>query len=356
MSEQSTVEGDEEIAVGQGADTLGRTVPVRVIRLMSMLCVTSTAISLLARNWWLADLIANLRIQLIIGLIFSLVCLICVRQKRLAVCVMLALIWHCSWVTPYLFTAQKPVGVRPLKICTVNVLTRNSQHDKVLAVLKTADPDVIAVLELGTALESRFIEELSDLFPYRITQPSDDGNFGIGLWSKLPLQDETIFHLTVPLVPSISARVNWEGQVVRLLATHPIPPVNSRYFQARNRHLELLGERIRKQSETKEEDATVVIGDLNLTPWSPWYQKFLTDADLDDCVGGDRMASLRPTWYRWPMFPFGLVLDHGFCRGTLICSSRNVLEDIGSDHRPVVLEFIRRRESSLQEVRNLQKK
>ena len=235
---------------------------------MATLCLAATALSLLARYWWLADLIANLRVQLIIGLIFSLVCIICVRQKRLAVCVMLALIWHCSWITPYLFAPQKPNGVRSLKICTVNVLTQNSQHDKVLTVLKTADPDVIAVLELGTALESRFIEELSDLYPYRITQPSDGGNFGIGLWSKIPLQDETIFNLTVPLVSSISATVSWEGQVVRLFATHPIPPINARYFQARNRHLELLADRIRKQSEPTGEASTVVVGDLNLTPWS----------------------------------------------------------------------------------------
>ena len=235
MSEQAIVDGTGEIAAGQGADGRPRAIAVGVIRLMATLCLAATALSLLAHYWWLADLIANLRVQLIIGLIFSLVCIICVRQKRLAVCVMLALIWHCSWITPYLFAPQKPNGVRSLKICTVNVLTQNSQHDKVLSVLKTADPDVIAVLELGTALVSRFIEELSDLYPYRITQPSDGGNFGIGLWSKMPLQDETIFNLTVPLVSSISATVSWEGQVVRLFATHPIPPINARYFQARNR-------------------------------------------------------------------------------------------------------------------------
>ena len=356
MSEQATVDGAGEIAAWQSVDGRPRTIAIGVIRLMATLCLAATALSLLAHYWWLADLIANLRVQLIIGLIFSLVCIVCVRQKQLAVCVILALIWHCSWITPYVFAPQKPIGVRPLKICTVNVLTQNSQHDKVLAVLKTADPDVFAVLELGTSHESRFIEELSDLYPYRITQPSDNGNFGIGLWSKMPLQDETIFNLTVPLVSSISAKVSWEGQVVRLFATHPIPPINSRYFQARNRHLELLAERIRKESKNTEEASTVVVGDLNLTPWSPWYRKFLRDSEMDDCVHGDRMASLSPTWYRWPKFPFGLVLDHGFCSGTLVCSSRKVLEDIGSDHRPVLLEFIRSEESSHQEVENLEKK
>lgn len=327
-----------------------------VFRFTALLCLGATAISMLARHWWLADLIANLRIQLIIGLIFATIGLVVTHQSRLAALVVMGLIWNCSWIAPYVFATQKPVGFRPLKICVVNVLTQNLQHDKVLTVLKNADPDVIAVLELGTELESRLNKELGDLYRHRITEPSDNGNFGIGLWSKLPLQDEQIFHLTVPLVPSISAKVYWEGQPVRLFATHPIPPVGSRYFQSRNQHLDLLAERIRMQTDIMGEATTVVVGDLNLTPWSPWYDKFVTDSDLRDCVRGDKAAALRPTWYRWPLFPFGLVLDHGFCRGPIVCSNRKILEDIGSDHRPVLLEFVRAEDFSLQEVENLQKK
>lgn len=327
-----------------------------VFRFTALLCLGATAVSMLARHWWLADLIANLRIQLIIGLIFATIGLVVTRQSRLAALVAMGLIWHCSWIAPYAIATQKPVGVRPLKICVVNVLTQNTQHDKVLAVMKDADPDVIAVLELGSELESRLNNDLGDLYRHRITEPSDDGNFGIGLWSKLPLQDEQVFHLTVPLVPSISAQVIWQGQPVKLFATHPIPPMNSRYFQARNRHLELLAQRLRQQNQGSVEASTIVVGDLNLTPWSPWYGKFLADAGLSDCIAGDRISSLTPTWYRWPLFPFGLVLDHGFCGGGLSCSNRKVLEDIGSDHRPVLLELVRAEDFSLQEVENLKKK
>ncbi len=329
---------------------------LRFSRFTAQLCLGATAVSLLARHWWLADLIANLRIQLILGLMLATMGLVATHQSRLAALVVIGIIWHCSWIAPYVFATQKAVAVCPLKICAVNVLTQNLQHDTVLTVLKNADPDVIVVLELGTELEARLNDELGDLYRYRIAQPSNDGNFGIGLWSKLPLQDEQVFHLTVPLVPSIFAQVIWEGQPVKLIATHPIPPMNSRYFQARNRHLELLAQRLRQQNQGSVEASTIVVGDLNLTPWSPWYGKFLADAGLSDCIAGDRMASLTPTWYRWPLFPFGLVLDHGFCGGGLRCSNRKVLENIGSDHRPVLLEFIGRPNFSLQEVENLQKK
>ena len=357
MSEQAasgTAGGNSTTVLNE--DFRLKTITAQGFRLTALLCLGVTAISLLARHWWLADLIANLRIQLMIGLTFSVPGLLAARQKRLAGCVAAALIWHCSWITPYLIAPQKPVSERTLKICTVNVLTQNLQHDRVIAVLKNADPDMVAVLELGSSLESRLNDELSDLYPYRITDPSDDGNFGIGLWSKLPLQDEQIFHLTVALVPSISAQVIWEGQPVRLFATHPIPPMNSRYFQARNRHLELLAQRIRVKEQNSMAVSTIVVGDLNLAPWSPWYGKFLADAELRDCIAGDRLGSLTPTWYRWPLFPFGLVLDHGFCGGGLRCSNRKVLQYIGSDHRPVLLEFVRAEDFSLHEVENLRKK
>lgn len=328
----------------------------KAFRFTAQLCIWATAMSLLAEHWWLADLIANLRMQQIIGLAFATTGLIVTRQSRLAAFMAVALFLHVLWVAPYLFAAQKPSGVRALKTCVVNVLTQNLRHDKVITVLKNADPDVIAVLELGTELESRLNKELGDRYRHRITEPSDEGNFGIGLWSKLPLQDEKIFHLTVPLVPSIFAQVIWEGRPVRLFATHPIPPMNSRYFQARNRHLELLAQQIRVKDQGSPEASTIVVGDLNLTPWSPWYERFLADAGLRDCIRGDGLASLTPTWYRWPMFPFGLVLDHGFCSGGLRCSNRKVLPEIGSDHRPVLLEFVGTEDFSLQEVENLQKK
>ncbi|MFO0999482.1 MAG: endonuclease/exonuclease/phosphatase family protein [Planctomycetaceae bacterium] len=335
-------------SVLSGAGKLSRTVAV--------ICLVASVVSLTAKSWWVADLIANLRVQLMIGLIVCLIGLLATRQIRWAIVVVIALVWHVSWIAPYLFAPSKPTGSPVLKVCTVNVLTQNFQYDKIVDMLKRTDADLIAVLELGSGLESRLREELGNTYPYDISESSDDGNFGIGLWSKRPLEDDRIFHLTVPLVPSVSATVDVDGERVRVIATHPIPPIGSRSFESRNRHLELLAKRLRPEDSESNRRATIVVGDLNLTPWSPWYGKFLADAELKDCIEGDWLQALTPTWYRWKAFPFGLVLDHGFCSADLRCSRRQVLEDIGSDHRPVLLEFIRGGDFSVQEVENLQKK
>ena len=70
--------------------------------------------------------------------------------------------------------------------------------------------------------------------------------------------------------------------------------------------------------------------------WSPVFRDFLVAADLYDASRGH---GLTPTWYRWPLFPFGLVLDHGLASQDLLCRKRSILGDVGSDHRPLTLEF-----------------
>ena len=84
------------------------------------------------------------------------------------------------------------------------------------------------------------------------------------------------------------------------------------------------------------DDSVIVMGDLNLTPWSPLFRDFLIAADLHDASRGH---GLTPTWYRWPFFPFGLVLDHGLASQDIVCTKRAVQGDVGSDHRPVTFEF-----------------
>ena len=316
-----------------------RALPSLIVRSLAIVVLASALLSLLARHWWISDLIANLRIQLLLSLIgITAVCFVA-RQKKTAVVLSAVLLWQISWILPVMSHAPRPAASFALKVCTINVLTQNMQYDRIIAALKKADPDIIAVLELGTTLERKLMAEFRNIYPHRVMEPNDSGNFGIGLLSKLPLQDARIFKLSTAQLPSIQATARWNGQTLHLMATHPIPPVNSQYFAARNDHLNRLAERIRNLNEDSAGQPVIVLGDLNLTPWSPIYADFLQQSSLKDSLGGDGISSLRPTWYRWPWFPFGLILDHGFASPNLVCTRRSVLEDIGSDHRPVLLEY-----------------
>jgi endonuclease/exonuclease/phosphatase (EEP) superfamily protein YafD len=297
-------------------------------------CV-ATAVTLFARMNWLADLFANLRIQQLIGLSATLLlCLLHRRPKAIAIVVVLI-----AFQIPWFVSASPQTGTRKsstnttVSITFANVVTNNTRHDDIVADLTIRNPDVIVVVELSSALASKLSSEISDAFPYALIRPQDRGNFGIGLFSKHPLRDQEAFELNVP-IESIAATVTIADQDYRVFATHPLPPMGPGAFADRNLHLKQLAKRIRSFQTQSPQTPMVLLGDLNLTPWSPIFADLERSSDLvRACEGFD----VTPTWYRYPAFPFGLVLDHGLISDHLRCVSHIVGPDIGSDHRSVTL-------------------
>lgn len=312
-------------------------------QLATFALLAGCGITLFAPVWWVADLVANLRVQLLIALSTMLVCCLLVRKWRLAMVGLMAIAWQTSWLIPLTTKSPArmslPVADGLLKVCSVNVLTSNRQHDRIIAGLRAFDADVVAILELGTELSDRLETDLGEVYPHRVLHPDDGGNFGIGLLSRLPLQNIQIFELSPLPLPSISSDVEWNDRTVHLVATHPIPPMSGRYFQSRNQHLRALAQLATEQRINRPTVPIVVVGDLNVTPWSPHFRSFQQTSGLIPSFTGPWFNRLQPTWYRWSAFPFGLVLDHAFNTPDLICRKRLVGADSGSDHRPVYVEY-----------------
>ncbi|MFN9717862.1 MAG: endonuclease/exonuclease/phosphatase family protein [Planctomycetota bacterium] len=82
----------------------------------------------------------------------------------------------------------------------------------------------------------------------------------------------------------------------------------------------------------------VLVGDLNLPPWSPHFDSFLSKSEL---LNGSSEKGLQPTWSFRDAFPFGLIIDHGPYRRELLCTTPEILKETGSDRRPVVFKFRR---------------
>jgi endonuclease/exonuclease/phosphatase (EEP) superfamily protein YafD len=302
--------------------------------LVFVLCV-ATLVTLFARVHWIADLFANLRMQQLIGLSATLLLCLLHRRPKATAIVAVLIVFQIPWfvsVSPQTDT-NNPAKHAALSITFANVLTKNKRHDEIIADLTSRNPDVIAVFELSSTLAAKLSTEISAAFPYALLRPQDRGNFGIGLFSKYPLREQEVFELNVP-IESIAATVTTAGQDYRIFATHPLPPMGPSAFTDRNLHLDQLADRINTFRGQSPQTPIVLVGDLNLTPWSPLF------ADLEQSSGLVRACEgidVTPTWYRYPGFPFGLVLDHGLISEQLHCLSHVVGPDIGSDHRSVTL-------------------
>ena len=80
---------------------------------------------------------------------------------------------------------------------------------------------------------------------------------------------------------------------------------------------------------------TILVGDFNCVPWSPFMKDMLETIDLRDSrVGFGYHAS-------WPtdLIPLRIPIDHAFVSDGIHVSDRQLLGTTGSDHFPLVLEF-----------------
>jgi endonuclease/exonuclease/phosphatase (EEP) superfamily protein YafD len=107
-------------------------------------------------------------------------------------------------------------------------------------------------------------------------------------------------------------------------------------FAHRNLHLQKLSEKIRNEQQHPAPQPVIVVGDFNLTPWSPIFADFERSSGLHNAADG---FGFTPTWYRFDGFPFGLVLDHVLVSGDMQCAAYDVGPDIRSDHRSVTVQL-----------------
>ena len=110
---------------------------------------------------------------------------------------------------------------------------------------------------------------------------------------------------------------------------HPRTPRGGHRFVERNLQLERAAEF--SAAAALRGELVVLMGDLNCTPFSPWFDRLLTRGLLRDSAVG---LSLKPTWSSGPWW---LPLDHILLGGKWEVRERRVYEDrLGSDHFPVM--------------------
>ena len=175
------------------------------------------------------------------------------------------------------------------------------------------------------------LEALHDRYPHRRVVPRPD-NFGAAVFSRRPARFETIDLHGVPL---IRAAVDADGGDVVLFNAHVMPPAGERLAAERNRQLALLAELADLDGRSLLDPASlrpvVVCGDLNCSPWSPYFADLLERGRLTDPRAGGR----TPTSWRSGNPLFALPIDHLLPGGSARVTGLAAGPDVGSDHRPL---------------------
>lgn len=250
-------------------------------------------------------------------------------KRRLAAFVsgLFALVQLLMLLPFYLSSNAGGEPVARVRVMYANVFYANQRFDEVLALLREENPDILVLSEFTPRWAER-MAALADRYPNQILMPAPDP-FGIGVYSRLPLTQRSS-SLTESTTPSIVATAVVEGRELTLIATHTLPPVRLRGFEARNQQLRgLAAESIRHPGHR------LIIGDLNATPWSPYFRQLERTSGLQNARRGHGLA---PTWPA-KMLPWGIPIDHLLVSPDLQVDSLQALTIPGSDHRAIVSQL-----------------
>ena len=302
--------------------------------LLALLAACAFTLTGFLGRWnWLLELTSHFRVQYAVVLLICLAYFLITKRRLLAGAALVFAITNIGFIVPWYFPdARSSNPGRPiagkLKILLMNVHTENDRYERTARVIKVVNPDVLALQEISRRWLSALDPVLAD-FPSQEYVPRWD-NFGIGVFSRTPFQDVSVEYHGSAWVPSIVARIVVGDQPVTILCTHPVPPGTPKYSAMRNEQLDAV-------AALRDEFGgnLILVGDLNMSPWSPYFKPFLSGMNLRDTRQG---YGIQPSW---PAFMplLWIPLDHCLVSENIITLDRRIGRRTGSDHYPVIVEL-----------------
>ncbi len=275
------------------------------------------------------ELFSHFRLQYFVSSLVLLLAFAVLRNRNFSLLLVALALLNAWFVLPW-YVGDDRAGVvaggASMKILQANVLRGNKETAALLAQIAAEKPDIVILQEM-TPPWLKAMQSLSAEFPYSIAE-AQDGAFGIGLFSKLPLEDARIVHAPPVDLPEIRVTVVLGEQRIILMSAHPMPPIGRASIEARNVQLAALGKELGAAARP-----TVLIGDLNISMWASTFRAFEESSGLRN---GRKGFGIIPTF---PVFlPIaGIPIDH-----CLVSEGIEVLEfrrgaRTGSDHWPIIV-------------------
>lgn len=293
---------------------------------------SGTILGFLGAHGWIFDLFAHFRIQYAWALLAFGVWFVFRRKRLLSLAILALAVVNIGVVVPHYF--RKPVQqyheTEPLRVMLINVNRSYGSPQSVLDAVRGANPDLVVLEEISDPWYATVGPALADGYPHHHTSLRSD-NFGIGLWSKHPLVAASTLYSGDLSIPSIVADVGSPHGSVRVIATHPFPPISRDGARVRDEQLAELARRA-----AMADTPLLLVGDLNATRWSAAFGSLLRVSGLLDASLG---RGHFPTWPAFlPVF-LRIPIDHVLHTPDIEIVAMSTGSRVGSDHLPVVVDF-----------------
>ncbi len=297
---------------------------------------------------WPLELLSHFRVQyLILSLIISsaLVILWQTRHFKSKILVLAALllvglngIEVIPWYLPH---SQQVVGkaAQPIRVLSFNLNIKNEQENEVINVVQNNPPDLALFLEVDQETVEILKTGLKDTLPYSFRSPAG----GLALLSRFPIQDARGDNLNGRGGHNLIATIAVDKKPIQVIGTHPLVPVTRKNFHRRNLQLAALSDYIQGLAQP-----LILVGDFNLTPWSPYYRQFIKKTNLHNTRLG---FGILPSWPRpashlyrikWLMPLMNIPIDHCLVSKHFSVSRIYTGANANSDHASLITDLVLR--------------
>lgn len=305
-----------------------QSVAVFLFGVITLTATVATIAGFMRRSWWILESASHFRVQYLLVLSLAILILLLLKQRVMAAGLSLFALINLALVLPFYFGRVRVHGKKSFRILMANVLYDNQSHENVRQFIRNSRPDIIVLEEVTP----RWIKELAPIeadYPYTQKSPRTDA-YGIAFYCRIPFTHAEIRCDGPSQLPAVYAWFDLDGRSLTLVGTHPRPPLSQVHLEDRNGQLADLIDFVQKQ-----EGAVIVTGDLNATPWSPFFADLIAQTGLRDARKG---FGLYPTWPAESL-TLRVPLDHCLVSREVKIHSFRTGPYVGSDHLPILIDF-----------------
>lgn len=213
------------------------------------------------------------------------------------------------------------------RLVQLNLLYDHPEPQRVLQMIGRQNPDVITYQEASRYWEP-WLKILEGRYPYHLLCKDYPASWGVGILSRRPFVEDAE-RLCVGDGVLAAVPIDFGGQVATIASLHlswPWPKEQPAQLDQIEPYLRAI------------KHPLIIAGDYNATRWSHALERMTRASDTYDVggLGATWMLKYLPiSWAKW----LGVQIDHLMVSSDVRVAEAKTLEEAGSDHLPLWLQF-----------------
>ncbi|MBW4642199.1 MAG: endonuclease/exonuclease/phosphatase family protein [Goleter apudmare HA4340-LM2] len=297
---------------------------------------------------WPLELITHFRVQyLVLSLIVSIVIVILwkthhLKNKVVVFAALVLLGMNAIAVLPWYLPHSQQVAInsaKQIRVLSFNLNVQNKNAEEVINLVQNERPDIALFIEISQGTFDKLKIELKNTLTNGFRSPGG----GLAILTRLPIKDVKGDNFNGKSGHNLIATLALDNKLIKFIGTHPLVPVKPSTFHRRNQQLAALSDYIPSIKEP-----LILVGDFNLTPWSPYYRRFVNKTNLHNTRLG---FGVLPSWPRsashvnlpsWLLPLMNIPIDHCFVSQQFGVARTHIGANANSDHASLITDLVLR--------------